>query len=283
MKIHKVLLENIRSYEKQEIVFPEGSCLLWGNIGSGKSSVLLAIDFALFGIQRENLSGAALLRNGASSGSITLNCNIDGEEVVLYRSLKRGKAGVSQDPGYIIRNGVKEDKTAQELKQLVLDLLNYPKELLTKNKSLIYRYTVYTPQEEMKQILLGKKEERLDTLRKVFGIDKYKQIGDNAKVVVTHIRAKKRLYEGAVIDLPSKILEKEKKEEEKVLLNSKLQSLKPELEAKKLVWERKKEELQSFQVKREELMQVKKDLAVCEAELRHKIQEKVMMGKELTC
>jgi len=200
---------------------------------------------------------------------------VDGEEVILYRALKRSKTGVVQDAGYIFRNGLKEDKTAQELKQIVLDLLNYPKDLLTKNKALIYRYTVYTPQEEMKQILLGKKEERLDTLRKVFGIDKYKQIRDNATVVVKHIRGKKREYDGAVADLPSKVLEKEKKVEENLVLNEKLAELKPKLELKKVEWDKRKEELQSLEAKKEELVQVKNELAVNETELKHKLKEKV--------
>jgi len=51
MKIKKIKLKNIRSYESQEIEFPEGSLLLSGDIGSGKTSILLAIEYALFGLQ----------------------------------------------------------------------------------------------------------------------------------------------------------------------------------------------------------------------------------------
>ena len=36
------------------------------------------------------------------------------------------------------------------------------KELLSKGKDIIYRFTVYTPQEEMKQILFEDKDIRLD-------------------------------------------------------------------------------------------------------------------------
>ena len=51
MKIKRIVLNNIRSYEKEEISFKEGSTLLSGDIGSGKTSVLLGIEFALFGFQ----------------------------------------------------------------------------------------------------------------------------------------------------------------------------------------------------------------------------------------
>ena len=62
MKLKKIILNNIRSYENQEINFPEGSTLLSGDIGSGKTSILLGIEFALFGTQ-PGQKGSALLRN----------------------------------------------------------------------------------------------------------------------------------------------------------------------------------------------------------------------------
>ena len=64
--------------------------------------------------------------------------------------------------------------------------------MLTK-KNIIYRYTVYTPQEEMKQILTEDTETRMDTLRKVFGIDKYKLIRENSSIYVKHLKEKQKI------------------------------------------------------------------------------------------
>ncbi|MEM4245568.1 MAG: SMC family ATPase, partial [Candidatus Nanoarchaeia archaeon] len=182
MIIKKIRLKNIRSYLDQTIEFPEGSVLLSGDVGSGKSSILLAIDFALFGLRRSSMSGSSLLRNGRDFGFVQLDFTIDDKEVTIKRALKRNNSSVVQDSGFITINGVKKEGTAQELKQSILDLLHYPHELLTKSKSLVFRYTVYTPQEEMKQILLGEPDLRLDTLRRVFGIDKYKRVKENSKI-----------------------------------------------------------------------------------------------------
>jgi len=41
MKLKKITLDNIRSYEHVELEFPEGSTLLSGDIGAGKTSILL--------------------------------------------------------------------------------------------------------------------------------------------------------------------------------------------------------------------------------------------------
>ena len=262
MKLSKIKLENIRSYISEEIVFPEGKVLLWGNIGSGKSSILHAIDFVLFGLQRSELAGASLLRNGTDEGSVELFFSIDDKVYVLKRNLKRTKTGVVQDAGYIIRNGIKEDKTAIELKQIVLDLLHYPKDLLTKNKTLIYRYTVYTPQEEMKSILLCPKEERLDTLRRVFGVDKYKRVKENAKIITTELREKKKSYEGSISDLPEKILEKEKKVEEKKVLEEKIILHIPTIEELQIIFSEKKKQILLLEQQKEELSRIQSELAV---------------------
>src|SRR3989344_9022661 len=183
MILKNIKLENIRSYMDQEIDFPEGSLMLSGDIGSGKSSILLAIEFVLFGLRRNDLTGESLLRNGKRKGSVELSFMIDDKDIVIKRTLKKVGENIVQDSGYISINNDKREKSAIELKEIILNLLNYPKEMLTR-KSLVYRYSVYTPQEEMKHILLGDKDLRLDTLRKVFDIDKYKRIRENSKILI---------------------------------------------------------------------------------------------------
>ena len=243
MLIKKIKLENIRSYVNQEIEFPEGSTLLAGDIGSGKSSILLAIDFVLFGLRAGNLSGNSLLRNGANNGLVELHFDIDNKDVIIQRRLKRAQNSVIQDPGYIIINGEKREASAIELKQDILDLLNYPKELLTKSKSLIYRYTVYTPQEEMKYILLGEKDIRIDTLRKVFDIDKYKRIKENTKTFIMHLKQKRKELEGKIYDLEDKKKQVQEKIKEFILIDNNLKELIPRItEINKLV-DKKREEV----------------------------------------
>jgi DNA repair protein SbcC/Rad50 len=211
MIIKKLKLENIRSYTNQEIEFPSGNILLSGNIGSGKTSLLLAIDFVLFGLRRGSLSGASLLKHGEDTGSVELCFDIDGKEIIIKRALKRGKSSIGQDFGFISIDGENFDCTTIQLKQKVLELFNYPMEYLTKSKSLVYNYTVYTPQEEMKAILLADSQERLTILRKVFGIDKYQRIGDNSKIVVGALKTKQKEMEFKISDLVDKINERDEK------------------------------------------------------------------------
>jgi exonuclease SbcC len=148
MIIRSLKLKNIRSYLDEEVRFPEGSTLLSGDIGSGKTTILLALEFAIFGLLRGQLSGSSLLRHGKNEGFVELKLEVDGQAVTIRRNLKRGQT-VKQEAGYIIINGKRVEGTPVELKSKILELIGYPEELLTKSKSLMYRYTVYTPQEEM--------------------------------------------------------------------------------------------------------------------------------------
>jgi len=192
MILKEISLKNIRSYENQRIEFKEGSILLSGDIGSGKTSILLAIEFALFGLQ-PGQRGSALLRNGEKEGGVSIKFEVGGKNVLIERTLKKGKA-ISQDYSSITIDGEKQEISVTELKSRVLDLLNYPKEF-SKKQNLLYKFTVYTPQEEMKEIILQDSETRINALRHIFGIDKYKRIIENASILSLKIREEKRIKE----------------------------------------------------------------------------------------
>ncbi len=188
MLLKELQLRNIRSYIEDTITFPKGSILLAGDIGCGKSSLLLAIEFALFGASRTELPAELLLRKGTTSGSVTLTFELPEKTIKVVRHLKKDKDTIKQVAGEIIINNVKKELTPVEMKAEILGLLGYPEELLAKNKNYIYRYTVYTPQEEMKFILQEDTETRLMVLRRIFNIDKYNTIRENINMYLKTLR-----------------------------------------------------------------------------------------------
>src|SRR5512137_1305076 len=104
MILKKLKIKNIRSYKEQEIEFPEGSTLLMGDIGSGKTSVLLAIEFALFGLQ-PGQKGNSLMRNNENEASVILEFEVDENQVTIERSLKKsGKSMAQADTAVTINN-----------------------------------------------------------------------------------------------------------------------------------------------------------------------------------
>ncbi len=274
MQIKSIKLRNIRSYTSQRIDFPEGPVLLSGDIGSGKSTILLAVEFALFGVRKPYLSGSTLLRKGAGEGSVELRLEIDKKEVIIRRNLKKSRDEIKQESGFIMIDGIRTDATAVELKSRVIDLLGYPRDLLTKHRDIIYRYTVYTPQEEMKSILFEDSDARLNTLRKVFGIDRYKRIRENCVVYIRALKDRIKEYTGRIYDLEEKQRQKKEKDRELARLIRKLSKLIPDDEKIKKKLDEKKKTAMKYESRISELSELKKRLAVCEADLSSRLEQR---------
>ncbi|MEK6869272.1 MAG: SMC family ATPase, partial [Nanoarchaeota archaeon] len=282
MLLKSIKLSNIRSYLSQKIDFPIGSLLLSGDIGSGKSTILLAIEFALFGSNPAELPASSLLRHGKNEGSVELIFELEGKDIIVKRNLKKGKNGIKQEVGYIITDGIKKELSPVEMKSHVFDLLGYPKDLVGKGKDMIYRYTVYTPQEEMKRIISEDKEIRLNTLRKVFNIDKYKKIRENTAMFVRNIKEKRKEFEGFISDLEEKRKELEKVNEEVSELNEKLKGILPKAERAKEDVNKKKEKISVYENKVNELNKLRKTLEILELNLNNSIAQYNRNNKDIS-
>ena len=259
MIIKKIILNNIRSYNHEEIILPEGSSLLSGDIGSGKTSILLGIEFALFGIQ-PGQRGSSILRNGEQEGSVILEFEIEGDKIIVERTLKRKKT-ITQDYCSIEINDEKKEMSVTELKTKILDLLHYPAEF-SKKQNLLYKFTVYTPQEEMKQIILQDAETRINTLRHVFGIDKYKKILENISIITLKLREEKRMNEGMTANLEQDKLNLVEKENELKIKQGNIATIKQELflksEQRKKIQEEKQEISEKIQEKNKLQQEIEK-------------------------
>jgi exonuclease SbcC len=198
MIIKSIQLNKIRSYNNSTIEFEDGINFLSGDIGCGKSSILLAIEFALFGFKKGDVDGFQLLRKGEIEGFVKLiliNPKND-DELEIYRKIKMSKTGtISQDSGYIKTNSDLQELSPQELNAYIFEKLNFPKEFLTKDKNLVYRFTNYTPQEQLKEVLFASEEKRLEIIRKIFRIDKYKQLVAASNFYISDLKVDKKIIE----------------------------------------------------------------------------------------
>ena len=223
------MIENIRSYNEEVIDFPRGITLFEGDIGSGKSTILMGIEFALFGLGSQKPE--ALLAKKAEQGSITLNFTVDKENYEVKRTLKRKSGSVSQDAKntYIKIGDEKEPLSPSELKQRVLQILKFNEPGGATAVSKIFRYAVYTPQEEMKQVL-SDTEKRLETIRRAFGVEDYKTAAENAKGLTAELKLQIARFEERtrgiedfdknIEDAKEQILEIEKKINEDIKIKN---------------------------------------------------------------
>ncbi|MCK5476611.1 MAG: AAA family ATPase, partial [Candidatus Aenigmarchaeota archaeon] len=201
MIFKKLFLKNIRTFKEATIEFPKNVVLLEGDIGSGKTTILKSIEFALFGAGPQ-IRAASLLRKGEKTACVNLKFEMDGKEILIKRGLKKTSTGeITQIKSELVVDEVSYLCSPKEMRSKIITLLNYPKELITKDPSLLYRYTVYNPQEETKKILRIKKEERYELLGKIFSIDRYKLIKENANILKKNIRDEGEYLKGVFSNL----------------------------------------------------------------------------------
>lgn len=260
MIIKRIKLKNIRSYVDLDLELPIDSVLLWGDIGSGKTTILMAIAFALFGLHND-ITGNTLLRHGQNKGFVILTIQIEDKEVIIERTLNRSKKSINQGKGKITINDEEYEMTPKELKANVLKLIGYPEDLLTKNKILIFQYTVYTPQEEIKKILYDDANERLQVLKNVFEIEKYQRIQDNILNFFSQLNSKSKYLKGLSKDLDEKIEQFNKLDEEREQKNKKLEEKISELENNQRLSSLKKKELNEIEDKIKQLNELKEELS----------------------
>ena len=167
MRVKSLQLENIRSHSKTMIPFVRGFNCLVGGLGLGKSSVLYAIDFVLFGDPLGRSYGY-LLREGADAGKVTATF-VHGEKTyTLQRALRRRGKGISQDTEQLkfYENGkliasAKNEAVAEQLKALTG---------LDKN---LFREVVWVRQEHLKELLDVTPRQRQTKLDQLFGLSDY--------------------------------------------------------------------------------------------------------------
>jgi exonuclease SbcC len=200
MIIKKIEITNIRSYkEKITIELPMGRILFQGDIGSGKSTILSAIEFALFGLG--DIDANHLLRIGESKGSVLLEFESGGKSYNVFRSLLRRGNKIFQEEGFLDEDGVKKSYSVGELKSKILKIIGINERTQTKTTSTIYRFAIYTPQEMMKNVLTSNNERRVEILRRAFGIEEYSIAKKNAEKLSSWIRTVTRIRKSIIDDL----------------------------------------------------------------------------------
>jgi exonuclease SbcC len=189
MKIEIVQLENIRSHVKSTVPFARGFNCLVGGLGCGKSSILYAIDFALFG-DPLGRSYEYLLREGSDSGKVAVQFVQNGKSYKISRGLKRRGKGIGQDFDELklyedenLIASLKSEAVAEQCKAIT----GLDKEL--------FREIVWVRQEHLKELLDTRPRDRQTRLDELFGLSDYNTAWTNIANYQRDYETEKRVYE----------------------------------------------------------------------------------------
>ena len=190
MQLRRVEVRNIRSYRHARLDLGRGTTLLVGDVGSGKTSLLYAVEMALFGTAE--IEATFLVRHGATEATVSITLEDDGHVYEVERAFRRvrRKGRETFEPGRLSfrKDGSATSYSATELRQQVIELLGFRDNPNPRAHSDLWRWAVYVPQEQMREILAAPPLERLETVRKALGVERYHLAAENAKEVARDLR-----------------------------------------------------------------------------------------------
>ncbi len=292
-------LRNIRSYRDKTIIFPQkGVTVIYGDVGTGKSTILSSISYAIFGqtgvgkanpLERFALPKAEdLLRIGEVTGTITLLLKQGNMLILIERVIKRERSAgkdryvdrggsirvyqLSKDPetGETICKLIEfRSYSAQDLRRRVLELLGLP-EPQKRKKPLIFTNTVYVPQFGVHDIINLSEQERKDLINTVINLSRY----SNARTNIEKIARGKYSVLGNILSE----LKTRKEEKERFIRDKSLEEIDKEI---KDYEERLRKIEDEYSKTQSRLQEISKEINKQRSAIQKVTEEKISVEQEL--
>jgi len=183
--IRRVKLKNFTCHELTELELPEGLIVFIGRNGAGKSSVIDAITYALYG-EHSRGNNANIVRDGASEGEVELEFHLRGNKyLVLRRFNSRGALEHSflKCNGKTLATGERrreDDDVVQQIRKILG--LDY-EEMVS---------AVIIRQGELDSILSEEPKELKELFDKLVGLEKMEEAYERMRDVIDDFRNKVR-------------------------------------------------------------------------------------------
>ena len=164
MIIDRIILKNFKRFRNQEIRFKDGITGIVGNNGTGKSSIVEAILFALYGVQATGISGDYIVSSFASQKEnceVRLDFRIGGDNYTVIRDFKKGKT-VQHDARFYRGTSLRATGVSQVETEVRRTLGMGPVD---------FRNTIYAAQKDLLTLLENTPGKRKEWFLKALGID----------------------------------------------------------------------------------------------------------------
>ncbi|MCR4335941.1 MAG: AAA family ATPase [archaeon] len=229
--IKGIRLENWKTHYNTELDFSKGTNVIVGKMGSGKSSIMDAISFALYGTfptlatRKVTLEETIMAKpSKQDTAKITLEFDYNGKEYSVERIVKRKgiNEGTLREAGKILA-GPKTTETTKKIEEI----LEVSYELFSR--------AIYSEQNQIDFFLKLNPSQRKEKFDELLGLDKYEKVRTNSVTLANRLKRtiedrKKFLQEQKNKSNPKeleeyekRILEKEKDLIEKEKENSELE------------------------------------------------------------
>ncbi len=203
MIIRRLSLSNYRKFKSLDLEFPEGLMGVVGRNGMGKTTIVEAIAFGLYGANASRTGAKSIRREGTSAEDdcvVTLEFSVGGEPYRIERRI-RGEREVHSAVAYHGSNPEPVASRATGVEQLVSQLVGMDYATFIRS--------VFARQKEIQALSDAQPEERRRTIRRMIGIDKIDQAIQNARRDCREKQVSIETAQRALENLPGKLQEQE--------------------------------------------------------------------------
>ena len=209
--ITSIELGDFLSHSNTKLDFEKGVTVFVGHNGAGKSSIIDAFTFALFG-QHTRKSNKGLIKRGATQGFSKVNFTINGKKYEAVRKIDT-KGGLAAKLSEKLKDETIEI-AAGERKQFGESMTSEIEKIIGLDFEKL-KIASIVQQGELNSIINAKPKEFKELLNAVIGIDKLDVAANSMKEVSKEFREKIRNdvgYDDTHIDILSRDFEKNQKE-----------------------------------------------------------------------
>ena len=275
--ITSIELGDFLAHSETKIKFKDGVTIFVGDNGAGKSSIIDAITFSLFG-QHTRKSNKGLIRRGANQGFTKIKFTINGKQYETVRKIdSKGSLAATFSE---ITNNERVEIAAGERKQFGESMTEQVEKIIGMDFEKL-KIASIVQQGELNSIINAKPKEFKELLNAIIGIDKLDVASESMKKVTKEFREKIRTdlgYDDTHIEILERDFEKyqqdiKEAEPEKNQLELKQKEIQEELKTlqKELEIETPKiDKIKQLELRKNELLTYVKDTI---EEIRQQISE----------
>jgi exonuclease SbcC len=172
MIIDRIVLKNFKRFRDQEIRFKDGITGILGNNGTGKSSIVEGIFFALYGVQATGISSDYIVSSFASPKEkceVRLDFRVGGDEYTVLRTFRKTKSATQHDATFHAGGKLRATGVSQVETEVRRVLGMGPVD---------FRNTVYAAQKDLLTLLENTPGKRKEWFLRALGIDYLKTESD---------------------------------------------------------------------------------------------------------
>jgi exonuclease SbcC len=188
--IKSIRLVNWRSHADSRLEFRQGTNLLVGIMGAGKSSILEAISFSLFGtfpaLERRKLKLDNVVRLNEPAARVILEFDWEGVHYRAERAVERSKKGISSH-AELYRGEALVEHGPTAVTSYIKSITGVDYDLFTR--------AIYSEQNNIDYFLTlgpGERKEQMDAL---LGLDRFELARTNIVAVINQLRSRRGAIE----------------------------------------------------------------------------------------